>query len=81
MAHATLRLAADAGPLRFPNGTTLAGLGGDGSVRQRVTSRQRLRPAALPAEIHIDPRFDRSPEPLLPSPSGQLGGVARSGWR
>jgi hypothetical protein len=56
----SLRLGARPEVLRFPNGTILAGLAGEGAVRQRVTPAGLFRSATLPAEIDTDPRFDRA---------------------
>jgi hypothetical protein len=60
MAHETKTLRSSLVPIRFGNGTTVAGLAGVGSVRQRVTPPGRLRSANLPSELDTSPQFDQA---------------------
>lgn len=47
-------------PITFSNGTTLAGLGGAGSVRQRRPDSGRLRSAVPPAALDTSAGFERA---------------------
>lgn len=60
MAHETKTLRGSPAPIRFGNGTTVTGLAGVGSVRQRITQPGRLRSASLPSELDTSPQFDRA---------------------
>jgi hypothetical protein len=46
--------------IRFGNGTTLQGLGGEGVLRQRLPEAGRLRSAALPSALDTAPEFERA---------------------
>ncbi|MDP1899418.1 MAG: CHAT domain-containing protein [Rubrivivax sp.] len=53
-------LGAATATIRFGNGTTLQGLGGEGVVRQRLTEPGRLRSAALPSGLDTGADFNRA---------------------
>ncbi len=57
-------LGSEAAKIRFSNGTTLEGVGGTGTVRQRRPEAGRLRSAALPSELDTSPALDRALDEL-----------------
>jgi hypothetical protein len=50
--------------VRFSNGTTIDGLSGQGTARQRRPDRPGLRSASVPADLDTSPQFDRALEDL-----------------